>query len=472
MGEVITLSEAVKRAQVTYKAAQAATTMERESFVHASERLAALTEDSDLPLLATLEFERAKYRDLGNGAVEIAERFRQAEALVSAVSGVDAELQEALDVAQADLNQFNPIRLHHDGIIQRRAEVLELNKVHTRLAKALEIVRVKRIAFTQAILDQVAGECRRLYDTIHPGEPLGLAGFRLDENKRGSLHQYASFQGKDDLAPQAYFSESHLDTLGFCVWLALAKLSCGGKAVIVLDDVFTSVDSVHLDRVVDLLTAESAHFQQIIMTTHYRVWRDKYRLPHAANQIDLVELGRWSPIVGIRTAKTVLAVDELASLVGAFPLDRQGIASKSGVLLEAVLDQLTLLYRCSIQRKAGNDYTLGELTSATSKLGKKLEIERDLPADENGSARADRIPIGPKLTAVASMSFIRNQVGGHFNPQGAEISDADIETLGQRTVELVTALACVSCGAIPRKDKGTHYACTCGKTRMTPLNLV
>lgn len=75
-------------------------------------------------------------------------------------------------------------------------------------------------------------------------------------------------RGCQRVACSAHDSELHLDTLGLCVYLALAKQS--GNALVVLDDVLMSVDDPHLDRAVDLISEEASHFGHVIITTHSR----------------------------------------------------------------------------------------------------------------------------------------------------------------------------------------------------------
>jgi hypothetical protein len=90
-----------------------------------------------------------------------------------------------------------------------------------------------------------------LYNLIHPDEPLGNPNFNLNTHYSSSLKLSATFGDNNEAPPAAYYSEAHLDTLGLCVYLALAKQS--DNAIVVLDDVLTSVDSPHLRRIIDLI---------------------------------------------------------------------------------------------------------------------------------------------------------------------------------------------------------------------------
>ncbi len=207
------------------------------------------------------------------------------------------------DEVQKAINQFNSINQFYRRIIECDVELDEAEMLRLGLERALNIVQSERITFTQRVLAEVRNEANRLYALIHPDEPLGLDSLLLDEKRKGSLLQICSFEGFNDVVPQAYFSESHLDTLGFCLWLAIAKLSSSGDAVVVLDDIFTSLDNPHFTRILDLLLDECENFNQMIVTTHHRQWLDFYtgqQIPE--NKSCFVGLQGWTRDEGIRSA--------------------------------------------------------------------------------------------------------------------------------------------------------------------------
>lgn len=374
------------------------------------------------------------------------------------------------DEAQKAINQFNSINQFYRRIIESGEELREAEALRQGLERALEIVQRERIAFIQRTLAEVRDETNRLYALIHPDEPLGLDQLLLDENKKGSLLQVCSFEGVSDVAPQAYFSESHLDTLGFCLWLAIAKLSSGGNAVVALDDVFTSVDSAHFTRILDLLMAECENFNQVIITTHSRQWRDRYaahQIPH--DKTAFIELQSWRRGGGIRAARTHVNVEALLEHLEASPFDRQIVASKAGVLAESLFDWLTQVYECPLPRRRGGNYTLGDLCNALKRLSKHLVIRR--PAAGDGAA-VEEVSLLSLFNTITELTWIRDQVGAHFSLRGADVSDADVKMFAQSVARLATTLACPRCGGLAEKPKGTHFACGCANTHMLPLELV
>jgi hypothetical protein len=354
-----------------------------------------------------------------------------------------------------------------------------LARVLKGLAAAHDLVKSTRIEYTQRILDEVAEECNRLYAAIHPDEGLAISKVELDQRQRASLSQMVNFGEYTDVPPQAYFSEAHLDTLGFCFWLAFAKReNSDGEGILVLDDVFTSVDSQHRRRLADLVVQEGTHFSQIIVTTHDRNWHDYFRNTHGpGNLTEVFHLQPWSIEKGISSYRTVLAVQDLVNAIHATPFERQAVASKAGVLLEATLDALALQYRCRVARTMDNVYDLGELLDGTASLFKSLELEKPMldPAGQPIAPPACAM-VRPKeiLASLRTTVVVRNQVGAHHNVYGAGLADCDVREFAELTVELVQALICPECGQIPSTRAGTHFHSSCSEptaVRMTPLQL-
>jgi energy-coupling factor transporter ATP-binding protein EcfA2 len=398
-----------------------------------------------------------------------------AKTLVDGLMMLRLKLVADKDQSQADLNKFNGIKQAYERSQQAVVNLTTADALQTNLKKALEVVHGARIKFVQKVLDDVADECQKLYSQVHPGESLELKALRLDEKTKGSIHQEAVFEGFEDVPPQAYFSDSHLDTLGLCFWLAVVKSSTNGNAVVILDDVLTSIDAPHLQNVVDLLIVEADLFNQVIATTHSRTWLDWYRFGRvASNKTHIIELARWKRAQGILSVKAEPAVDELNRLLAMAKLDRQGVSSKAGVLLEQAFDYLTKRYKCAVPRSLIDAYELADLCNGAAKLAKVLKIRRpilDSDGKEKSPPEMEQISLKALYDKISNGTFIRNQVGAHFNPDGAGISDADIEAFGKRAAEFVSSLICPLCRAIPRREKGTHFECGCGKTRMEPLKI-
>ena len=401
----------------------------------------------------------------------------KAAALAKQLTATSAATQSEVARLQTRLTLHENVKTQAALLKESTAEVEDLTKIFERLGKVKELVVSTRRAFIQGILDELIGEVNRLFEAIHPGEKIGLHRLEMDEEKRASLEQHARFEGVEGVIPQAYFSESHLDTFGFCLWLALTKRLNTKEVILVLDDVFTSVDTQHFRRISDLLADEAQHFQQIIIATHNRLWHDYYKTTGV--NAHLIKLERWTLSRGLRAHQDQILVTELAEALAADTFDRQAVASKAGVLLENVLDNLAMYYGCSMKRKPGHAYTLGDLLDGTKGLLKKAEIKRVL-RDIGGAPEAPdkpegwhSFPLEPHFKRLDALKFIRNEVGAHFNPAGADWSDSDVSEFGQAAYELAEALACQTCGHMPKNMRTDHRGCRCEnhQTQLRPLTL-
>jgi wobble nucleotide-excising tRNase len=111
----------------------------------------------------------------------------------------------------------------------------------------------------------------------------------------------------------------------------LAKRGIADKTIVILDDVLGSVDQQHMGQTLDMLLGESKSFSQLIMTTHYRPLRDRFKFSHKPTApVQLIELKPWNFEQGIRSGKTKLYVDELKQQLKEDDFRRDVIASQAG----------------------------------------------------------------------------------------------------------------------------------------------
>jgi energy-coupling factor transporter ATP-binding protein EcfA2 len=380
---------------------------------------------------------------------ELVERWKALASKRSEQKNASANIKDALEV--------------YDENLELPATVEELIP---RLKKALELVREERRKFTDGILSKIADEVGRLYEIAHTGEGLQKISLQLDVKRRASLDLGAEFCGKAGVPPQAYFSDSHLDTLGLCVFLALAKMENPSDTILVIDDVLASVDEPHVERLIEMICEEAKSFRHCIITTHYRPWREKYRWGWLKNgRCQFIELGKWSENSGISQTRSVPEVERLEKLLGEDSPDLQAICSKSGVILEATLDFLTLLYHCNVPRRSYGRYTLGDLLPNIKKrtLRKALRVEVLTKSGEAGP-EYEIHPLGEILDELERIAQARNVFGAHFNELSFELLDSEAIEFSTKVLELSKLLTDEENGW-PRNRKSGSYWATAGETR-------
>ncbi len=376
-------------------------------------------------------------------------------------------LQTQLDNIQKQCHTLTSIKQLVSTLDEKASGAKQAGRLQKRLEQAVEIVEAKRKAYVKTILQDIAQAVDCMYQKIHPKENIGQLKLKLDKGQRGSLVYGVAFGEQQDIQPQPYYSESHLDTLGLCIFLALAKRNEASKTVIVLDDVLGSVDQQHLKLTLSMLLEEADSFSQIVITTHYRPLRDQFRYARSSSaSVQLVELKHWNFEQGIRSGKTKLYVEELRQQLEENYFRREVIASQAGQLFENLLEFISRKYRCKVPHIIEPRFTFGELASAPNKeLKKKLKMVKQINDDETVETELTTL-----YTKLDEAIGVRNLVGCHFNQWAGELGDQDIKDMAELALELADTLICEHCGSLPVSDKsGSHWECSCKKIQMHPL---
>ncbi len=372
------------------------------------------------------------------------------------------------------VEQHNFISTQYKAIVSNSEKMENLAKLSIAASKTLTIVESARKEFFDNELLSISGDVEQMYQKLHPSEGLGGIKLFLNPKFKTSLELQADFHSETGITPQSVYSESHLDTLGICIFLALAKKYSDGDTILVLDDVVMSVDEKHLDRFIDLLHDESSHFGQIIITTHYRPWRDRYRNNRApAGAVHFLELRNWSKENGIRVFNSKLILDELKQLLeNEENFHRENISGSSGRILENLLDYLTIKFASRLPRKPKGDYQLHELLTGLSKeLLKVFKVEH-FSKDAFGKFTVNHksVELSSIVERLKQLKAIRNQVGAHFSFDGSMVGDGDVTEFGKVTIEFAELLICPESGGLPDKNSsGSYWETKTGSIRLFPL---
>jgi energy-coupling factor transporter ATP-binding protein EcfA2 len=346
------------------------------------------------------------------------------------------------------------------------------NRIKTllpRLNQTLKVIEDERRKFTDAILSGISMEVGRLYEIIHPGEGLNKISLELDAKKRASLEMGATFCGQSSTPPQAYFSDSHLDTLGLCVFMALAESDEPDNTILVIDDVLASVDEPHVDRLVEMLYDETLKFRHCIITTHYIPWREKFRWGMLKSvESQFIELDSWNPSSGISISKNTPRIDVLKGLLSNSKPDSQLVSSCAGVILESILSFLVRTYECALPVRRTKP-TLGDLLSAINKKLRASLCLEDYDASVTPAAKITEHNLGTSLDNLEKIAGVRNVIGCHFNDVAFCLPPTDAIEFGKQVLLLAETIIDPECGW-PISDKSGSYWSNKSKTkRLLPL---
>lgn len=377
-------------------------------------------------------------------------------------------LVDITEKASRDDKHLASIRNNLKTLKEEREKAQDWESKHTLLDQIHGQVRSLRLDFAQGILDEVHADCDAIYQAMHPGEDIGPEALILDPDRRGSVKQPCRFGEHKGVPPAAYFSESHTDTLALALFVAIVKRQGGKDSILVLDDVFTSVDTPHLLRVLNMIVDQSKHFAQVIITTHFRRMYEEYRSQRVgAGLVDGKELDLWGLNRGIAVVGSQLILDELRAVVARRPLSRNDIASSAGYLLDTTFNFLTLNYECSVPRKPRDEFSLSDWTNNFRKVAQKMKVQRGEIKDGTWNP-IHEIEIGPLFDPLESANVVRNSVGAHYKLIGNEYGDREIIDFGEATVRFMEGVSCPNCMSLPKKPMDTYWTCECGACRTTP----
>ncbi len=376
---------------------------------------------------------------------------------------IDAKLREYRN----SLRQITAIKSNLKTRNDKEILAKENEKRFNKLTELHELVEQTRKDFLDKVLLNISNSIDRYYQKMHPDEKIGKIRCFMKSGGISSLEITGKFHSVAECPPAAYYSESHLDTLGICAFIALAKHYNIKGSILVFDDVLTSVDIEHLQRFMVLLSELGDEFDQIIITTHYRPWRERYRYSQGPiRNVDLIELNNWFLEKGISSVRSISSLDELNSYLTEEKYDRQITAMKGGILLESLLDNITWIYDCKLRRKANEVPTIHDLFfGIDKKLKKSLYVELK---NEDGTVVKQEIE--KFLDQLESTNMVRNTIGAHYNEVGMELPDSEVKSFGKSVKEFAEALICKECGEIPQSDRsGSYRECNCGAKKLYPL---
>lgn len=318
-----------------------------------------------------------------------------------------------------------------------------------------KVLHDERIRHANDTLSAISGDFAKLYAKIHEGEKIETIQLYLHPSKKSSAQFDGTLFGKEEASPVAYLSESHLDTLGLCLFLALEKRENPGNTILFLDDAIASVDEAHMERLYQLLLDEAVHFHHVIISSHYQPLRFKFRWGILTQRkVEFLELGSWSLEAGLSLIKG--PDSEIAFLRRYIEAadDAATIAAKAGLVLERVLDFLTGIYQCRLPRNPGAEqrWTLDHYKGGLKGEKNLLTNLRCEHLDEAGNP-SKTITLAPLLEDIFSRLQVRNAIGCHYKELAGHFTEiAEALALGRATLSLVEAL-CDEKDTLPDRRK-------------------
>jgi len=267
---------------------------------------------------------------------------------------------------------------------------------------------------------------------LHPGEQPNNINLEVNKNKRASADLSIDYFDRT-IDPRAYLSEGHLDSLGLCILMAFIKKYNRDCPIIILDDIVTTIDAGHRERLCELVYSEFKG-TQVFITTHDGIWKEQlvnYDRTYGANSMCL-EIVDYSPALGPVIQQAKPSWERITKRLAEG--DKAGAGNEGRRYLEEVLENICVLLRASLTYKGCSyHYNVQELLDAARKRAES-KIEKTYFDAE----------VLPKFHALSSNKFLAN-LASHNNKEIAEVSVDELRRFCDAARALDRAFVCRSC---------------------------
>ncbi len=244
-----------------------------------------------------------------------------------------------------------------------------------------------------------------------------------------SLSFTAILDNDERVAPVLLFSEANRDLLALLIYFEYIYYSqkFGQAKVLVLDDIFQSVDSTIRFRVMQYLV-ERFFDWQILITTHDRLWKEQIitLFRNHGKALLQFEIMNWSFKEGPRVVGSINNYDEklLRTVDTGSTAD---ICASAGYLLEYMCEKLSCILSTSIKRRYGDRYTIGDLWPGIYKELKKT-------------------PGKSTFSELNDLLYLRNMVGSHYNEWSLTLSRTEANDFAKAVLDSYYLVCCKRCG--------------------------
>ena len=208
---------------------------------------------------------------------------------------------------------------------------------------------------SQIAIDKISEDIESMWATLHPDEAIESVHLYLPPGADKAIDVVLKFHGLDQESPRLTLSEGYRNSLGLCIFLAMAKQVVDTERPLFLDDVVVSLDRNHRGMIQSLLEKEFSD-RQVLILTHDREWYTELRHQLGDNNrwIFKILLPYETPEIGIRWSHKTTTFDDARALIQDRP---DGAGNDARKIMDQELPQIAehLEIRLPYLRSEKND---------------------------------------------------------------------------------------------------------------------
>lgn len=228
---------------------------------------------------------------------------------------------------------------------------------------------------SQKVIEEISTDIQGMWGILHPGEAIENVHLYVPDDINKAIDIALKFHGVKQNSPRLTLSEGFRNSLGLCIFLAMAKRDTDKDQPLFLDDVVVSLDRNHRGMIVELLEKKFTD-RQVIILTHDRDWYTELRHRLDGASWSFKVLMPWeNPAIGIRWSARTSTFDDARVRLKDAP-DSAGNTTRKimdielAIRAESVKVRLPYLHRERNDHRTAHDF-LVQLISDGEKCFKK-----------------------------------------------------------------------------------------------------
>ena len=305
-----------------------------------------------------------------------------------------------------------------------------------------------------------------LYRQLHGIDEMEFNALLVSEGS--GVDFKVDFHGRGVNPPHALHSEGHQDSMGICLYLALAeRLTQGFIDLIILDDVMMSVDAPHRREICNLL-ANYFKGRQFFITTHDQTWARQLQSEGVITSKNRIEFSNWT----IENGPSMNILGDVWEVIEN-DLDRNDIPAAAAKLRrgsEEYFNQVCASLQAPVRFKFSGQYELGDLLS-----GAMSEYKSQLKHAKTAARSWENYDELERLTEIEDFSkeifekinlerWVVNPAV-HYN-EGVDFTLEDFKPVVEIFHDLFSIFQCDKCGTfihlVINGPRAEAVKCNCG----------
>lgn len=390
------------------------------------------------------------------------------------------DVEEAIDRVDSKIRKQSPEVTPEQRSLEMLTRLQVEVKAFEQANKLLEVSR-KNLRRAERLIqgfeearDEVLGNLyggikerfEEFYRQVHSTDESGFIAEL--EPKGAGLKLEVDFYGRGVHPPHALHSEGHQDSMGICLYLALAeKLTKDIVDIIFLDDVVMAVDVDHRRSLSDLLKSAFPN-KQFLITTHDKTWANQLKYNGFVTSKGFVEFYNWSLDTGPHVNQEADIWNKIESnlINNDIPAAAARLRRGSEDFFGRVCDALQAPVPFQLNGKYELGMFLSSAMSTYKTLLKKAKNSANSWEDQSTVQKLSEVDKNRKLIyrRVAGEQWAIN-LNVHYN-EWANFSQTDFRPVVEAFQDLFGLFICSNCGGILQllvQKESKLVRCGCGK---------